>query len=96
MKKGNKEKAFTKQVFAQVFGIKRGDWVKKKWHGRKTWVVLMIHNNRGRKVARCWRNRANRRYRPIYYERISEFIPLTNLVLVRDNKNPKTLAIPRS
>jgi len=96
LRKENKEKELVKQIFAQLFGIKRGDWVKKKRYGKKTWVVLHIYRARGKKIARCWRNRANYSYRPVHYERISEYIPLSNLILIRDNKNPKTLAIPRS
>jgi len=94
MRKQIIEKEEAKQVFAQIFGIKKGDWVKKKWHGRKNWVVVRIHNSpKGRRTALCWRRRKTPYH---FYETVADFISLTNLILIRDHKKEESIAIPRN
>lgn len=98
------EKEKAKQVFGKVFGLKRGDWVKKKYRGRKTWVIVHIytfsmsthHRWKGKKVAACWRKRPDSRYRMLFWNTVSELILLSDLTLIEDKKNPEYLDVPRS
>jgi len=93
MRKQIIEKEEAKQVFAQIFGIKRGDWVKKKYRGRKIWVVVTIYSVGKVRYANCWRGRS---HHYLYYKDIHERIPLSNLILIEDKKNPKYITAPRS